>query len=130
MEYKTIQPHIARWRQLNPKIDIWIESETFDRENREHAPGAIISKYGYWVVGVTVGGNAITVSDHDSLVRFCDNTGWYDDHMCYAAKQDYEDRPYTADNVRDAQIILANSYSEIDRFVKTGELDAMIDEYD
>lgn len=130
MKYETIQPHIGRWRELNPKIDIWIESEAFDRENREHVPGAMICKYGYWVVGVTVGGNAITVSDHDSFVRFCDHTGWCDDHMCYAAKQDYEERPYTADHVRDAQIVLANSYAEIDTLVKTGALDDLIDQYD
>ena len=130
MNYEQIEPHIIRWRKLNSNIDVWIDSETFNRENREHSPGATISKYGYWVIGVTVGGNAITVSDHDTNVRFCDHTGWYDGKMCFAAKRDYEDRPYTTDNVRDAQVVLAGSYADIDNIVKSGELEALIDKYD
>ena len=130
MQYKTFQTHIERWRELNPDIDIWLDEDMFGEHNSQFSPGATISRYGYWVIGSTVGGNAITLSSNDSAVRFCDHTGWYDNYMCFAAKEDYANRPYTSENVRLAQIVLADSISALDELVRSGELDNLIDKYD
>ena len=70
------------------------------------------------------------MSDHDSVVRFCDHTGWYDDVMCYTAKRDYEERPYSLENVREAQIRIANSLEELEKLIESGEIDRVIDKYE
>ncbi len=93
-------------------------------------PGAIISKYGYYVIGVTVGGNAITACTHDDAIRFCDHTGWYDEGMCWAAKDDYEERPYSPDNVKGAQIVLSTTRAKFLNAVRISGIYALIEDYD
>jgi hypothetical protein len=130
MEYQAVEKLILKLKEIEGRWDYWIDHQGFIEENSNLAPGAIISKYGYFVIGTTVGGNAITVSEHDSKIRFCDHTGWYDDPMTFAAKQDYDERPYSLDNVRDAQIVLAENSDELIRLVQENKLDRLIDEYD
>ena len=130
MKYADVQEYIDEIRNLNVGFDYWLDSDAFERENSERVPGAYISKYGFWVIGVTVGGNAITASDNDMKIRMCDHTGWYQDSMCCAIKKDYEKRNYSKDNIVAAQIVIADSFSDLSQMVLTNELDKMIESYE
>ena len=130
MDYATINPLIDRWRRLDPTVNVWVDEDGFIAENTERSPGAIISRFGYWVVGTTVGGNAITLSSKDSAVRFCDHTGWYEDNLCFASKRDYVERPYNDENVRLAQIVLADNIEQLESILVAHQFDALIDQYD
>ena len=116
MQFVSLEPTMVRLAKM-PFMGVrFCEDEArFREENCELSPGAIISQYGFWVVGTTIGGNAITLSDHDERVRYCDHTGWYDNYMCYAAHQDYTEREYSQANVKNAQVVLAKSLVEFER---------------
>ena len=130
MEFKEIENEIREIEAMGQCFEYWVDAEAFERENSEYAPGAIISKYGFYVIGTTVGGNAITYSPIDGKIRFCDHTGWYDDNMTFAAKRDYAKRPYSQDNVREAQIVLAENFEDLKKIIKSGNFDDLVDEYD
>ncbi|MFO1064849.1 MAG: hypothetical protein U0892_13370 [Pirellulales bacterium] len=125
-----MKPLIEKWRLLNLNVNIWLDEDAYLTENTQLSPGAIISRYGYWVVGSTAGGNAITLSTHDSAIRFCDHTGWYENNLCFAAKQDYTERPYNDDNVRLAQIVVAENWTQFEAILVADELDLLLDQYD
>ena len=131
MQFAFIQPFLARLASM-PFMGIrYCEDERrFREENAELSPGAIISTFSFWVIGITIGGNAVTLCDHDQKVRYCDHTGWYDDYTCYAAHQDYAERAYSQANVENAQVVLAETMDDFERMCIDGDMESMIDELD
>jgi hypothetical protein len=131
MRFAMIRPFLARLASM-PFIGIrYCEDERrFCEENAQLSPGAMISKFGFWVIGSTLGGNAVTLSDHDQKVRFCDHTGWYDDCMCYAAHEGYAERAYSQRNVENAQVVLAETLDDFERMCLDGEMESIIEKLD
>ncbi len=128
MLYKDIINIIPLWE--NSREVRFITDDRIISEHMELYPGVVIKKYGYCVIGTTIGGNAITINEMDDCFRYCSHSGWHDEQMCLYAKNDYNMREYSPENVRDAQIVLANSLSEFDDIVKSGILDKIISEID
>lgn len=131
MKFEPIQSILERLADL-PFVGVRFcyNESRYREENSELSPGAIISRYGFWVIGTTIGGNAITLSEHDGKVRYCDHTGWYDNDMCYAAHQDYTRRNYSAANVESAQVVLATSLSEFEKMCVDRSIDSLLEELD
>ena len=130
MRFPEIKEYIDLLRSAWPDDDIWLNEEQFNRENNDMSPGHYISKFGYFVVGTTVGGNAITLSDNDDNVRFCDHTGWYENELNFVVKDDYTDRPYTNDNVREAQIVISDTRDGFLNKINGAGIYDLINDYD
>jgi hypothetical protein len=57
----------------------WCDDRRLDDENMpEAAPGGYLNKHDWYVIGTTIGGNAIVVRANDPGVYFADYT-WFDD---------------------------------------------------
>jgi hypothetical protein len=89
----------------------WCDDQWLADENMEGVgPGGDINPYGWYVVGTTIGGNAVVVGADDPGVYFADHE-WCDDG--------------TAEGVRRELIPLAPSIEEFRRNVV--EIDALLD---
>jgi hypothetical protein len=112
----------------------WCDDGAIDDENMEGAgPGGWLNVFGWYVVGTTIGGNAIVVRVDDPAVYYAGHE-WYSD-----TGVDYEDfggsgkgkwvsAPFTADGVRQSLFQLAPS---IDKFREmANEIDALLDKID
>ncbi len=61
----------------------WCDDHYLNDENMPGAsPGGHLNRFGWYVVGTTVGGNAVVVREDDPAVYFADHT-WYDDLSIY-----------------------------------------------
>lgn len=90
----------------------WCDDERINAENMEGAgPGGDLNPFGWYVVGTTIGGNAVVVGAEDPGVYFADHE-WCDDG--------------TAEGVRRELIPLASSLEEFRR--NAVEIDARLDE--
>lgn len=131
MKYSEIEEKTKTLININKGFQYWIiDDEHFQREHTEMIPGKRIKEYGFWVIGTTAGGNAITISEKDDKIRFCDHTGWYDHKIKWVAKQDRTDREYSYTNVLEAQIVLANSFEELIHLIEMEQFDEIVDKYD
>ena len=92
----------------------WCDDQGLSDENMPGAgPGGDLNPFGWYVVGTTVGGNAVVVRADDAGVYYADHE-WCADE--------------TADAVRQALVPLAPSIEEFRRSVV--EMDARLDELD
>ena len=89
----------------------WCDDRDLDGENMPGVgPGGDLNPFGWYVVGTTVGGNAVVVRADDAGVYYADHEWCADD---------------TADGVRRALVPLAPSIEEFRRSVV--EIDARLD---
>lgn len=89
----------------------WCDDQRLDDENMEGAgPGGDINPYGWYVVGTTIGGNALVVGTDEAGVYFADHE-WCDDG--------------TAEGVRRELIPLAPSIDEFRQ--NLAEIDILLD---
>jgi hypothetical protein len=129
-----MHPEIRRKRDaLVGSIDQirWCDDRRFVAENAEDvAPGGFINPFGWYVVGTTVGGNAIVVAPHDPAVYFADHTWYRDGEINYqdlSGDRSWISLPLTPEGVRRSLFQLAES---IDAFVARAAPDKRISQRD
>ena len=66
----------------------------------------MLSQYGYWVIGTTIGGNALVIDEHKENLYYADHTGWYDKSLTRPLHKDFNPIPYSKDAVTSAIIPL------------------------
>ena len=91
----------------------WCDDARLAEENvAEVAPGGYLNPFSWYVVGPTIGGNAVVVSDHDPRVRFADHT-WYGagqiEYQDLAGDRSWKTLPYTSEGVAASLFPLAAS---------------------
>ena len=132
MHYSAIHDFIQRCSSIAPSLVGWLDEESlFNDENREGtAPGGFLNRFGYYVIGSTVGGHAIVASDTDPRVTFADYT-WYDDD-----EVDFKDLggdgtwhalPLTGPNVRQSLYELASDRDEFLLKLQSGEIESLLE---
>lgn len=132
MKYSVIIEFIQQCSAASPSLIHWLDEESlFNDENAEaSAPGGFLNRFGYYVIGSTVGGHAIVVSDEDPRVTFADYT-WYDDD-----EVDYQDLsgdsgwhalPLSATNVRKSLYELASDRDDFLVKLRTGAIERLLD---
>lgn len=94
-------------------------------------PGGWLARFGWYVVGTTIGGNAIVVGEDDPGVYFADHTWYSDEGIDYQPEPKstrWVSLPLTPEHVRTSLWRVADS---IEDFVaRREELDATIDRLD
>ena len=79
----------------------WCDDRRLETENAEDVgPGGFINPFGWYVIGTTIGGNAIVVSADDPAVYFADHTWYAVDEIHYqnlSGDRSWIDLPLTAE---------------------------------
>ena len=110
----------------------WCDDERLRGENVEGAgPGGWLNRFGWYVVGTTVGGNAVVVREDEPGVHYAAHD-WYTDlgisYQDLRRGRDWVESPLTAEGMRASLFPLAAS---VDDFVaRVLEIDATIDRID
>lgn len=128
-------PEIRRKRDAmaGVKTEVrWCSDERFDAENTEGvSPGGHLIAFGWWVIGTTIGGNAVVVRDDDPGVYFADHC-WYHEHGIYyqrlATDREWVSAPLSAEGVWESLLVLAPSVEEFLALVASGEMERLLDE--
>lgn len=135
--------------------DYWCDDGRLEDENMEGAgPGGWLNVFGWYIVGSTVGGNAIVVRADDPAVYYAGHEWYSDDEVDFEdfggsgarlvsstiknwdgnelvvqrLQAEYVSVPFTADGVRRSLFQLAPS---IDEFrARAAEMDALLDKID
>jgi hypothetical protein len=112
----------------------WCDERRFREENAEGvSPGEYLNRFGWWVLGTTIGGNAIVVRDGDPAVYFADHTWYHESGVHYQnlrGDRSWISLPLTAESVRESLFMLAESGEDFVARAVIGEIDREIDEID
>ncbi len=68
----------------------------------QHPPGGYINRFGYFVIGTTVGGNAIVIGDTDARVLFANHAWYTEEEISFEEIQNdgkWRDLPMSRENV-------------------------------
>ena len=133
--YPVTPPGILKKRDALERAECqvgWSGDERLRDENMEGVgPGGWLSRFGWYVVGTTVGGNAVVVREDDPAVYFADHT-WYSDfgihYQDLAGDGSWIPVPLTAEGVRRSLFRLADSVEDF--VARVAEIDALIDRID
>jgi len=110
----------------------WCDDDRLEAENAEGvSPGGYLNRFGWYVVGTTIGGNAIVVNESDERVYFADHTWYSDDLISYqllGGDRSWVEIPLTADGVRASLFSLAASVE--DYRSRAAEVDRLLDSID
>lgn len=123
----------TRTLSSNPTQVRWCDKLRFAEENApEVAPGGYLNRFGWLVVGTTVGGNAIVIREDESGVYFADHTSYPDSEVSYpnTSGRGWTYEPLTADGVRRLLVTLAATDEEFAQQTASGEIDERIGEFD
>lgn len=112
----------------------WCDERRLLEENEAGvSPGGDINLFGWWVIGTTVGGNAIVVRTDGAGVYFADHT-WYTGSQIYfkdfSGDREWHSLPFDSDGVRRSLYRLAADDRECEKRIANGELDALLDSID
>jgi len=112
----------------------WCDSKRFNEENAaDVAPGEYLNRFGWYVIGTTIGGNAVVVRESDPAVYFADHAWFHQDRIDYkdlAGSGRWLEAPLTSENVAAALFKLANSIAEFVTLARSGQIDETIDRID
>jgi hypothetical protein len=112
----------------------WCDERRFSAENSiDVSPGEFLNRYGYYVVGTTVGGNAVAVSDSNDAVVYAGHSWYSDDCICFQdlqSSKEWIEIPWSPENFLRSLFPLARSRQELIRMIRTGELTKVLDEID
>lgn len=117
----------------NPTQVRWCDPQGYAEENApEVAPGDHLNRFGWLVVGTTVGGNALVIREDEPGVYFADHTSYSDDEVGYPNRdgKGWTYEPLTAEGVRRSLVRLADTDAEFARLAASGEMDEQIDVLD
>jgi hypothetical protein len=111
---------------------VWCDDVRFGEENAPGvSPGDHLNRFGWFVLGTTIGGNAIVAREDDPAIYFADHTWYHDSGVHYqnlGGDRSWISAPLAAESVRKSLFKLSESASE---FVQTiPEIDSVIDRID
>ena len=133
MKFEDIES-LIQTASLHPNSEVrWCNSEEhFLSENSpDSSPGFKINEFGYYIIGTTIGGNAISYCPNDDTFKFCDHTGWYEDFMSYESEnEEYIESPYSKEAVSNAQVLISSSKEQFLENCKNGKLELQIEALD
>jgi hypothetical protein len=128
----TVEERIQQLSR-NPTQVRWCDQRRFAEENApEVAPGGYLNRFGWLVVGTTIGGNAIVVREDEPGVYFADHTSYSDDEVSYPSRsgRGWTYESLTSESVRRSLVSLADSDEEFVHRADSGEVDERIDALD
>jgi len=113
----------------------WCDPTTFRNENSEGAsPGQYLNRFGWWVLGTTIGGNAVAVGKGDPAVYFAGHDWYFDETVAYEDLRGgggvWRDGPLTKEMVSDSLFMLAPTPDAFIQASKNGEIDAILQRID
>jgi len=130
MEYARIRDFVSRCSELPTDEIRWVDEVAFQGENMDGAsPGGYLNRFGYAVIGTTIGGHAIVVGDSDDRVTFADCTWFAGEEINYedlAGDRSWHTLPLSAENVRKTLFELASSHEEFLGKLESGEIDRIL----
>ena len=133
MAYEQHEPLIERMAKVPSQIR-WVDRDRFVAENAIGAsPGEYLNRFGYEVIGTTIGGNAITRSTDSARIFFADHSWYSDRQICY---QDLGgDRRWKTVSWNDGNFMatlfeLASDADNLESKLINGEMDRILDEID
>jgi hypothetical protein len=112
----------------------WCDDDDLADENMEGVgPGGWLNVFGWYVVGTTVGGNAIVVRVDDPAVYYAGHEWYGGDTVDFedfggSGKGKWVSAPFTAEGVRQSLFQLAPSIDEFRE--RAEEIDALLDRID
>jgi len=110
----------------------WCDDARFAEENAPGvSPGDHLNRFGWFVLGTTIGGNAIVAREDDPAIYFADHTWYHDSGIHYQSlggDRRWISAPLDAEGVRSSLFKLSESASEFVR--KIAEVDSVIDRID
>ena len=128
MTFDDIREYLGACEAASSEEVNWTDREDFKAENLPGVgPGGYLNRYGYFVFGTTVGGNAVVLCSSDDSVNYADHEWFSEDSIDYldvSGDGKYHTLPYNHDNVRKALHELA---SDRESFV-AGLLDGTVDQ--
>jgi hypothetical protein len=132
VKYSVIIEFIQQCSAASTPLIQWLDEEhLFDAENAEGAaPGGFLNQFGYYVIGSTVGGHAIVLSDEDPRVTFADYT-WYDDdevdYQDLSGDGEWHTLPLSLTNVRKSLYELASDRDVFLVKLRAGAIERLLD---
>jgi hypothetical protein len=127
-----IERRLAALRAAKGQVT-WCDALRFSQENHPGVcPGDHLNRFGWYVIGATIGGNAVVLREDDPAVYFADHTWYGDDGIHYqnlAGDGSWQSLPLTAEGMRKSLFKLAESIDDfIERF--DTQIDALLDRID
>lgn len=130
MQLSKIHEFMQQCKNISSLEIRWVDAAGFEGENMEGAaPGGYLNRFGYFVVGTTVGGNAIVLGEDDERVLFADYTWYSDDEISYediAGDGQWHTLPMDASSMRRSLYELARNQSDFLEKLRTGEIDRLL----
>ena len=124
---------IDRMAKISGQIQ-WVDQERFDAENAPGvSPGEFLNRYGFEVIGTTIGGNAITKSPETEGIFFADHSWYSERQICYqdlAGDQTWKTIPWSDENFAATLFKLATDADDFESKLSSGALDTTLDEID
>jgi len=112
----------------------WCGEKRFNEENMlDLSPGGHLNVYNYYVVGTTIGGNAIVISQDDPRVCFADHTWYSDDLLHYediGGDGEWHELPMNHENVKKSLHTLALTREKFLALLKAGAIESELDRID
>ena len=96
-------------------------------------PGDHLNRFGWLVLGTTIGGNAIVGREDDRAVYFAGHTWYHDDGVHYqklAGDRSWVSLPLTEEGIRTSLFKLADSPTEFLARAQSGGIDRTLDAID
>ncbi len=135
MNYPDIAAFVTSCQEAAPDSQIrWCDEERFLAENMpEVSPGGYLNRFDYYVVGTTIGGNAIVLSPQDPRICFADHTWYHEEKIGYkdhAGDKQWHYMEMTPQNVHRSLFPFADDTSQFLEKLRSGEIDSRLDEID
>ena len=133
MAFEHQKPLIDRVAKIPSQIR-WVDQDRFVAENAIGvSPGEYLNRFGYEVIGTTIGGNAITRSTESARIHFADHSWYSDRQICYQdlrGDRRWKTIPWSDDNFMATLFELALDADEFESKLVSGEVDRILDEID
>lgn len=129
--YSDIADFIARCSACECKLVTWADETRFIDENMPGvAPGGYLNRFGYFVIGTTVGGHAIVIGTDDPRVSFADYTWFSDNEIDYqdiGGDGEWHSLPLTLPNIQRSLYSLAADRDQFLLCLANGDVDRVLD---
>ena len=134
MHYDNITEFIKTLKSYKSEEVRWCDEARFNEENQEDvSPGGWLNPYGYFVIGTTIGGNAVVIGTKDPRVCFADHAWYTDDEISYQdvmGDEEWHDLPYNTQNLFKSLCPLSSTRQEFIEKISSGVIDEIIEEID
>jgi hypothetical protein len=133
MDTADILPRIALLKSVPTQVR-WCDESRLKRENDiDVSPGEYLNRCGWIVIGTTIGGNAIAISDKTPAICFADHS-WYSDgsvsYQDHGAGGEWRDLPMSDEAIEQSLFVLADNPEQFVLRASSGQLDEVLDRID